>query len=369
MVSNNFYVIPAYFVWLILLRPILWLHPKLYWHIEDRFFGWLLGMVACWNYTAGYQVVESGERLEDIKDQNFLFMPNHQSTADVPLCMTIFAARPNFADRVMWVMDRVFKYSNFGAVSWMHDDFFILAGRDNRGRSLLNLLSHLQKVFVQKSRKYLVLFPEGGFLRKRKPISHRFALKNNLPLLEYVTLPRTGALEAILNVLGPHAGSVDLSLVDDFAGQVTGNAMNNNSGNPNQGLFFKDYMGKVVDVTIAYPNGQPLDLWTIVSGSRPPCVTHVHYRVFDTKELPSNSDGIKQWMYQLYYEKEEMLKEFYQTGKFPYSKFSRNGEETVRPRPLVHDPMKFIMLHIFFLTSSFFMINTVMALVSPYLYT
>jgi hypothetical protein len=27
----------------------------------------------------------------------------------------------------MWVMDRVFKFSNFGAVSWMHDDFFILA--------------------------------------------------------------------------------------------------------------------------------------------------------------------------------------------------------------------------------------------------
>ena len=48
----------------------------------------------------------------------------------------------------------------------------------------------------------------------------RFALKNNLPLLEYVTLPRTGALEAILNVLGPHAGSVDLSLVEDMAGQL-----------------------------------------------------------------------------------------------------------------------------------------------------
>jgi hypothetical protein len=46
----------------------------------------------------------------------------------------------------------------------------------------------------------------------------RFAAKNNLPLLEHVTLPRTGALEAILNVLGPHAGSVDLSLVEDFAG-------------------------------------------------------------------------------------------------------------------------------------------------------
>ena len=53
----------------------------------------------------------------------------------------------------------------------------------------------------------------------------------------------------------------------------------------NGGLFFKDYMSKVVDVTIAYPNGQPLNLWSIVSGSRPPCVTHVHYRVFDIKEV------------------------------------------------------------------------------------
>ncbi len=31
----------------------------------------------------------------------------------------------------MWVMDHLFKYSNFGAVSWMHDDFFILAVSTN----------------------------------------------------------------------------------------------------------------------------------------------------------------------------------------------------------------------------------------------
>ena len=71
--------------------------------------------------------MESGDRLEHVADENILFMPNHQSTADVPLCMTLFTARTHFADRVMWIMDRIFKYSNFGCVSWMHDDFFILA--------------------------------------------------------------------------------------------------------------------------------------------------------------------------------------------------------------------------------------------------
>ena len=75
----------------------------------------------------GFEVVESGDRLDKSAKENILFMPNHQSTADVPLCMTLFNARGNFAGRVMWIMDRVFKYSNFGCVSWMHDDFFILA--------------------------------------------------------------------------------------------------------------------------------------------------------------------------------------------------------------------------------------------------
>ena len=127
---NNLYVIPAYFVWLIVFTPLLLISPDTYWQIEDVLFGWLLSMVACWNYTAGYEVVESGDRLDKVTRDNILFMPNHQSTADVPLCMTLFTARKNFADRVMWIMDRVFKYSNFGLCSWMHDDFFILAVSD-----------------------------------------------------------------------------------------------------------------------------------------------------------------------------------------------------------------------------------------------
>ena len=85
-------------------------------------------MVACWAYTAGYEVYESGDRLEEHLEANFLFMPNHQSTADVPLCMTLFAARKR-AHAVMWIMDYVFKFTNFGWVAAMHWDFFILAVR------------------------------------------------------------------------------------------------------------------------------------------------------------------------------------------------------------------------------------------------
>ena len=54
---------------------------------------------------------------------------------------------------------------NFGIVSLMHDDFFIRSGRAGRELTLIELKDHLTNVFLKKKRKYLVLFPEGGFLR------------------------------------------------------------------------------------------------------------------------------------------------------------------------------------------------------------
>lgn len=49
----------------------------------------------------------------------------------------------------------------------------------------------------------MVLFPEGGFLRKRKAVSQKYAQKNGLPLLHNVSLPRVGAMHAIMETVGP----------------------------------------------------------------------------------------------------------------------------------------------------------------------
>ena len=83
-------------------------------------------------------------------------------------------------------------------------------------------------------------------------------------MLEHCTLPRTGALEVILDILGPNQKN----------GFSAGNSLQDDSK-----------IGKIFDVTIAYPEGKPLDLFQIGFGSRPPCVTHVHYRVFDVKDV------------------------------------------------------------------------------------
>jgi hypothetical protein len=36
----------------------------------------------------------------------------------------------------------------------------------------------------------------------------------------------------------------------------------------------------IIDMTIAYPNGEPLDLGVIVTGLRKPCNTHFHYKIY-----------------------------------------------------------------------------------------
>ena len=90
--------------------------------------------------------------------------------------------------------------------------------------------------------------------RKRKAVSHEFAKKKDLPLLEHVTLPRTGALDVVMNILGPESQQPQ-----------------------------KNKIERIVDMTIAYPEGKPLDLQSIVFGWREPCNTHVHYRSWDIK--------------------------------------------------------------------------------------
>lgn len=64
---------------------------------------------------------------------------------------------------------------------------------------MVKLEKHLRNFYIPHKRKWLVLFPEGGFLKNRKPSSKRYAEKNNLPVLENVSLPRVGALKVILD--------------------------------------------------------------------------------------------------------------------------------------------------------------------------
>jgi len=317
----NLVCVPCYLAWMVLVSPTYLVSPWMFNQLEQVFFTWLLTIVASWSWSAGYQVAESGDSLDYLQHQRLLILANHQDTADVPLLMTIFISRIGFCNKVMWIMDRIFKFTNFGVISWMHDDFFIRSGKADRSTALVELKEHLSGVFLPKDRRYLVLFPEGGFLHKRKYVSQQFAKKKDLPVLEHCTLPRTGALDVIMEVLGPASKHPEHQQIE-----------------------------KIVDMTVAFPSGHPLDLLSIVTGWREPCVTHVHYRQFDCKDLPSTPEGLFSWMVKLYQEKEEMLDNYYKTGQFPSNMYSK---EALPPNIIKHDPLRFLTIHIFFIISAF----------------
>lgn len=45
------------------------------------------------------------------------------------------------------------------------------------------------------------------------------------------------------------------------------------------------YLDYVLDITIAYPDGEPIDLPDIVTGIREPCQTNFLYRLYHSSEV------------------------------------------------------------------------------------
>ncbi|XP_025251262.1 acyl-CoA:lysophosphatidylglycerol acyltransferase 1 [Theropithecus gelada] len=281
MVANNLVAIPSYICYVIILQPLRVLDSKRFWYIEGIMYKWLLGMVASWGWYAGYTVI----------------------TKMSPLNSYMLLGWGMVVAQMMWLMDHIFKYTNFGIVSLVHGDFFIRQGRSYRDQQLLLLKKHLENNYRSRDRKWIVLFPEGGFLRKRRETSQAFAKKNNLPFLTNVTLPRSGATKIILNAL--------------VAQQKNGSPAGGDAkelDSKSKGLQW------IIDTTIAYPKAEPIDIQTWILGYRKPTVTHVHYRIFPIKDVPLETDDLTTWLYQRFVEKEDLLSYFYETGAFPPSK-------------------------------------------------
>jgi hypothetical protein len=111
----------------------------------------------------------------------------------------------------------------------------------------------------------------------------RYLQKNEAEIgfssLENVTLPRTGAMEAIMEALAPP--SVHPNETHSYQ-----------SGNedhvPNHIIIpsaEEPCLKYVLDITIAYPKKSPLSLLDIVSGIAAPRETYFFYRIFETKSV------------------------------------------------------------------------------------
>jgi len=80
----NFICIPSYVAWLVVVSPFYLVSPDIFNQLEQVFFSWLLTVVSCWCWSAGYDLAESGANLDHLQHHRLLILPNHQSTADPP---------------------------------------------------------------------------------------------------------------------------------------------------------------------------------------------------------------------------------------------------------------------------------------------
>ena len=211
IIINSSLVILVHLVLMVLLYPISHFGGKagkiLYWKLEETCYGGILCILDFTLSSLNHQIIETGDCLDEIlqqEDNTILFMPNHQSVADVLVCLSVFVARDRYAETVMWIIGKNQRCSNFGLMAWLHDDCFLDTRKNNQADSLRELKMHLFNSFLPRNRRCLVLFPEGGFFAKKKESNIRFAKKNDLPMLHHCSYPRLGALQMILNVLVPH---------------------------------------------------------------------------------------------------------------------------------------------------------------------
>lgn len=62
-----------------------------------------------------------------------------------------------------------------------------------------------------------------------------------------------------------------------------------------------DCLEYILDITIGYPNGKPLDLPNIVHGLRNPCQTYLFYRLYRSSEVSHNNKLQFSYQYQDHY--------------------------------------------------------------------
>eukprot|EP00116_Pleurobrachia_bachei_P007947 sb/3468209/ len=180
----------------------------------------------------------------------------------------------------------------------------------------------------------LLVFPEGtDFEPKTKAKSDKYGEKEGWPYLEYLLHPRsTGFMHCIKE-------------------------------------YRKGKLDAIYDITMAYPKTLPhrgeMDLLT----GRFPEEIHTNIKRYDAADVPRDNDiALEGWLREKWYEKEKLLKTFYEKGEFPVSEtqkrpyFSDSANSFRWPIFLIWNAALFLILYLLIIspaTRSYFLFANV----------
>ncbi|EGC29814.1 hypothetical protein DICPUDRAFT_58605 [Dictyostelium purpureum] len=226
-----------------------------------------------------YQNFDSNKKIEG-KDRNALVLINHTHHCDWLLSFSL-GERCGRIGNIKIAMKDIIKYIPFvGAGIWAMGFIFLSRQWQNDQHKINKAYSHLKK---DGEPFWFVTHPEGSrFGPSNLKSSQEFAKSRNLPILNNILMPR----------------------VKGFTSAV---------------LALNDTVDAVYDLTVAYKKA-PGNMVKLIYGSDPTEI-HIHVRRFPLSEIPtSNEKDIEQWLYDRYYEKDQLLKTFKEKGYFDQSK-------------------------------------------------
>ena len=240
----------------------------------DTWWGWCVTGAELFNKTS---VLFSGDDVP--KRENVLLVSNHQQMPDIPAIMKLAKTKDRLGDLKFFVKKQLKWVPGMGWGMQFLDCLFI----DRDWASDRERIQHTFARLVDgKVPVYLVSFVEGTRL--------------TLPKLEAArAYARDNGLREPLHTLVPRTKG--------FAASVGG---------------LRSHIDAVYDLTIGYEIGVPT-LWQYIKGRVR--TIHMHVRRFPVRELPDSDNGLRDWLFARFEERDSLLEHFYSTGAFPAGPF------------------------------------------------
>lgn len=230
------------------------------------------------------QIVVTGDAVP--LKENSLVILNHQSMTDVPIVLDYAYQKKRLGDIKCFVKDSLKYFPGMGWGMMMLDFPFV---KRNWNQDKTHIQNTFQKFLTHQIPVWMLSFSEGTRLRPKKlKRSQEYAKKTGILPTENVMLPRTKGFLATINHLGEHCPVI-------------------------------------YDLTIGYVDGVP-SVWQWCCGYV--SQVHLHARRFLVKDLPLKDEERSDWLLNLFYEKDSLLSDFYQSGQF--SDLKADSQKTAR---------------------------------------
>ncbi|VDM39853.1 unnamed protein product [Toxocara canis] len=295
-------MLPAMIIWLPLHN---WIDHKLCRMVNDH---WVSA-----SHSFGLNVIEYGDDITQIANKRVLFMANHLGLIDHFVLMCAMYNKGTIAEKYLWVIYNIWKITPLGAMWLTHGNYFINGGAAQRERLLSQFREHLKNNYWKYDHRWLVIYPEGSRLFLIRESNARYAKKNGLKIFKNCALPRSSGVHAVFEVAGKRDDSIDKEM--DVARCGLGGPV--------------EY---IVDCTLGYYKGDVPELGKYMTGDFPNnhSTVGIHYKIYPTKADWANEDKLREWLYDRFEEKDELLEYYYAKGEFPMNSNS--------PRRPIHFP-------------------------------